>query len=86
MILQILLWNLILSRLFVKLLSKWVSWESESIRIFHCFFPTYEAFAKLPRITVDALLKDKKKLATIIKYYLLPEKLMVSDFKKPKDR
>lgn len=51
---------------------------------FTVFAPTNEAFAKLPAGTVDALLKDKKKLTKILTYHVLPGKLMVADFKRPK--
>jgi uncharacterized surface protein with fasciclin (FAS1) repeats len=51
---------------------------------FTVFAPTEEAFAKLPAGTVEALLKDKKKLTSILKYHVVPQKLMVSDFKTPK--
>ena len=49
---------------------------------FTVFAPTNEAFAKLPAGTVDALLKDKKKLTSILTYHVVPGKLMVSDFKR----
>ena len=39
---------------------------------FTVFAPTDEAFAKLPKGTVDALLKDKAKLATILSYHVVP--------------
>ncbi len=38
---------------------------------FTVFAPTDEAFAKLPAGTVDALLADKAKLATILKYHVV---------------
>lgn len=38
---------------------------------FTVFAPTDEAFAALPKGTVEALLKDKKKLASILKYHVL---------------
>jgi uncharacterized surface protein with fasciclin (FAS1) repeats len=52
---------------------------------FTVFAPTDEAFAKLPAGTVDALLKDKKKLTPILTYHVVPQKLMVTDFKTPKN-
>ena len=36
------------------------------------FAPTDEAFAKLPEGTLDALLKDKKKLTAILTYHVVP--------------
>ncbi|MGE0439279.1 MAG: fasciclin domain-containing protein [Gemmatimonadales bacterium] len=39
---------------------------------FTVFAPTDEAFAKLPAGTVDALLKDKEKLAAILTYHVVP--------------
>ncbi len=51
---------------------------------FTVFAPTNEAFAKLPAGTVDALLKDKKKLTSILTYHVVPGKMMVSDFKRTK--
>ena len=51
---------------------------------FTVFAPTDEAFAKLPAGTVEALLKDKKKLTSILTYHVVPEKLMVANFKTPK--
>lgn len=52
---------------------------------FTVFAPTDEAFAKLPAGTIDALLKDKKKLTSILTYHVFPQKLMVTDFKRPKN-
>lgn len=42
------------------------------------FAPTDAAFAKLPKGTVDALLKDKKKLQAILLYHVVPGKQMAS--------
>jgi uncharacterized surface protein with fasciclin (FAS1) repeats len=39
---------------------------------FTVFAPTDEAFAKLPEGTLDALLKDKKKLTAILTYHVVP--------------
>ena len=39
---------------------------------FTVFAPTDEAFAKLPPGTVEALLKDKVKLAAILTYHVVP--------------
>ncbi|MGL6074267.1 MAG: fasciclin domain-containing protein [Fimbriiglobus sp.] len=41
---------------------------------FLVFAPTDEAFAKLPKGTLEKLLKDKEKLATILKYHVVPNK------------
>lgn len=51
---------------------------------FTVFAPTEEAFSKLPTGTVEALLKDKEKLTSILKYHVVPQKLMVNNFKTPK--
>jgi uncharacterized surface protein with fasciclin (FAS1) repeats len=51
---------------------------------FTVFAPTNDAFAKLPPGTVEALLKDKAKLTSILTYHVVPGKMMVADFKRPK--
>ena len=48
---------------------------------FTVFAPTDNAFGKLPDGQVDALLKDKEKLTSILKYHVVPGKMMISDFK-----
>ncbi len=50
---------------------------------FTVFAPTDAAFAKLPRGTLDDLLKpeNKKKLAGILTYHVLPTKVMAADVK-----
>lgn len=50
---------------------------------FTVFAPTDEAFAKLPAGTVEELLKpeNKEKLATILKYHVVPGKVMAADVK-----
>lgn len=50
---------------------------------FTVFAPTDEAFAKLPKATLDDLLKpeNKKKLAAILTYHVLPSKVMAADVK-----
>lgn len=45
---------------------------------FTVFAPTDEAFAKLPAGTVEALLKDKKKLAAILTYHVVAGKVMAA--------
>jgi uncharacterized surface protein with fasciclin (FAS1) repeats len=42
---------------------------------FTVFAPTDEAFANLPEGTLDALLKDKKKLTAILTYHVVPGKV-----------
>ncbi len=51
---------------------------------FTVFAPTNEAFAKHSAKELDALLKDKKMLTAVLTYHVVPGKLMVSDFKRPK--
>jgi uncharacterized surface protein with fasciclin (FAS1) repeats len=46
---------------------------------FTVFAPTDEAFAKLPAGTVEALLKDKDKLAAILTYHVVAGKVMAAD-------
>jgi uncharacterized surface protein with fasciclin (FAS1) repeats len=46
---------------------------------FTVFAPTDEAFAKLPKEKLDALLKDKKALAGILTYHVVPGKVMAAD-------
>ncbi len=46
---------------------------------FTVFAPTDEAFAKLPKGTVEALLKDKKKLAAVLTYHVVAGKVLAAD-------
>lgn len=46
---------------------------------FTVFAPTDAAFAKLPAGTVEALLKDKQKLASILTYHVVAGKVMAGD-------
>lgn len=46
---------------------------------FTVFAPTDEAFAKLPKGTVDALLKDIPKLKKILTYHVVSGKVMAAD-------
>jgi uncharacterized surface protein with fasciclin (FAS1) repeats len=46
---------------------------------FTVFAPTDEAFAKLPAGTVDALLKDPKKLAAILTYHVVSGEVKAAD-------
>jgi uncharacterized surface protein with fasciclin (FAS1) repeats len=48
---------------------------------FTVFAPSDEAFAKLPAGTVDALLKDKEKLAKILTYHVVAGQVMAKDVK-----
>ncbi len=43
---------------------------------FTVFAPTDEAFAKLPKATVDALLKDKEALRQVLLYHVVSGKVM----------
>ena len=49
---------------------------------FTVFAPTDEAFAKLPKGTLEALLKDKKALAAVLTYHVVPGKVMAADVAK----
>lgn len=46
---------------------------------FTVFAPTDEAFAKLPKSQVDALLKDKEALRRVLLYHVVQGKVMASD-------
>src|SRR5512145_2106344 len=48
---------------------------------FTVFAPTDEAFAKIPKADLDALLKDKAKLTAVLTYHLVPGKVMAKDVK-----
>jgi uncharacterized surface protein with fasciclin (FAS1) repeats len=48
---------------------------------FTVFAPTDEAFAKIPKADVDALLKDKAKLKSVLTYHVVPGKIMSKDLK-----
>jgi uncharacterized surface protein with fasciclin (FAS1) repeats len=43
------------------------------------FAPTDEAFNKLPKGTVDSLIKDKVKLTAVLTYHVVPGKIMAVD-------
>ena len=49
---------------------------------FTVFAPTDAAFAKLPAGTVEALLADKEKLASILTYHVVSGKVMAGDIVK----
>ena len=46
---------------------------------FTVFAPTDAAFAKLPKGTVEGLLKDKAKLTGTLTYHVVPGKVMAAD-------
>ncbi|MBA3316146.1 MAG: fasciclin domain-containing protein [Planctomycetaceae bacterium] len=46
---------------------------------FTVFAPTDEAFAKIPKETLDGLLKDKKALAGVLTYHVVAGKVMAAD-------
>jgi uncharacterized surface protein with fasciclin (FAS1) repeats len=46
---------------------------------FTVFAPTDEAFAKVPKETLDALLADKEKLTAVLTYHVVPGLVMSKD-------
>jgi uncharacterized surface protein with fasciclin (FAS1) repeats len=48
---------------------------------FTVFAPTDEAFAKVPKADLEALLKDKAKLTAVLTYHVVPGKVMAKDVK-----
>lgn len=48
---------------------------------FTVFAPTDAAFAKVPKADLDALLKDKAKLTSVLTYHVVPGKVMAADVK-----
>jgi uncharacterized surface protein with fasciclin (FAS1) repeats len=48
---------------------------------FTVFAPTDEAFAKIPKETLDGLLKDKAALTKILTYHVVSGKVMAKDVK-----
>lgn len=46
---------------------------------FTVFAPTDEAFAKIPKADLDALLKDKAKLTAVLTYHVVPGKVMAAE-------
>lgn len=48
---------------------------------FTVFAPTDAAFAKVPKAQLDALLKDKAKLTSVLTYHVVPGKVMAADVK-----
>ncbi len=47
--------------------------------------PTDEAFAKIPKADLDALMKDKAKLAAVLQYHVLTGSVTAGDLKMMKD-
>ena len=45
------------------------------------FAPTDEAFAKIPKADLDALIADKAKLAAVLTYHVVPGKVMAKKVK-----
>ena len=48
---------------------------------FTVFAPTDEAFAKIPKATLDGLLADKAALTKVLTYHVVPGKVMARDVK-----
>ncbi len=48
---------------------------------FTVFAPTDEAFAKVPKADLEALLADKEKLTAVLTYHVVPGKVMAADVK-----
>jgi uncharacterized surface protein with fasciclin (FAS1) repeats len=46
---------------------------------FTVFAPTDQAFAKIPKADLDALLKDKGRLASVLTYHVVPGKVLAKD-------
>ena len=46
---------------------------------FTVFAPTDDAFAKLPKSTLDALLEDREKLAAVLTYHVVPRPVGSAD-------
>ena len=49
---------------------------------FTVFAPTDEAFAKVPKADLDALLADKAKLTAVLTYHVVPGTVTAADLKK----
>jgi uncharacterized surface protein with fasciclin (FAS1) repeats len=52
---------------------------------FTVFAPTDEAFAKIPKADLDALIADKAKLTRVLTYHVVAGKVMASDVVKLKE-
>ncbi|NYT75650.1 fasciclin domain-containing protein [Alcaligenaceae bacterium] len=48
---------------------------------FTVFAPTDEAFAKIPKADLDALLANKKELTKVLTYHVVPGAMMAADVK-----
>ena len=48
---------------------------------FTVFAPSDAAFAKIPKATLDGLLKDKAALTKVLTYHVVPGKVMAADVK-----
>ena len=48
---------------------------------FTVFAPTDEAFAKIPKDQLDALIKDKAKLSAVLTYHVVPGLVLAKDVK-----
>jgi uncharacterized surface protein with fasciclin (FAS1) repeats len=48
---------------------------------FTVFAPSDDAFAKIPKADLDALLKDKAKLTAVLTYHVVPAKVMAKEVK-----
>jgi len=48
---------------------------------FTVFAPTDEAFSKIPKADLDALLKDKAKLTAVLTYHVVAGQVMAKDIK-----
>ncbi len=46
---------------------------------FTVFAPTDEAFAKIPKADLEALLADKEKLTAVLTYHVVPGKVLAAD-------
>ncbi len=53
---------------------------------FTVFAPSDEAFAKIPKDKLDALIKDKAALTKVLTYHVVPGKVMAKDVKAGKVR
>jgi uncharacterized surface protein with fasciclin (FAS1) repeats len=51
---------------------------------FTVFAPTDEAFARIPKADLEALLKDKAKLTAVLTYHVVPGKVMAAEVVKLK--
>jgi uncharacterized surface protein with fasciclin (FAS1) repeats len=48
---------------------------------FTVFAPTDEAFAKIPKADLDALMQDKARLAAVLTYHVVPGRVLAKDVK-----